>query len=444
MGSAASVPSKSIESWSPEIVASLVSSMGTAYEGYGAIFISEGINGKVILANNSNAELIEMLADVGITNKIHVKNICAQFESVKNAAGGGNSRDTPVVLEQTLVAKEMGSNSSTSNTTKSNIDAQQKPSIMLSTVQEGANGKRELELANCLRDKHGYDVWQEQERKRKKSIYTNDELYECMASKIHTVIICVSRLYSERFDKLLEARAALSLQEKHQVDVLYVLMEENFVADDELLSKLPQSLPKKISDDVNSGAVKLIKSLASNVLHPLWEDDHVASTAAVLANLIGDKGKLATNVSIGGDDDDILPQTKLDEMEVKTDMRLNPFDAQDPPYPMYVMRCKDLVEQDLSELPPHEKALEMGLLWEVVQTTPGKYHLFKSLPNGDRGEQLKTLMNKYDAVLHRARFLAISHQWLRPQLGHPDSSDHRKLFALKTHFNTTGLDNLED
>ena len=91
MGAAASVPIEPLESWSTEKVASLVNSMGTAYEGYGAIFISECING-VFLAKLSDAELKETLADLGITKGIHVKNICAQFESLKNAAvvGGGN------------------------------------------------------------------------------------------------------------------------------------------------------------------------------------------------------------------------------------------------------------------------------------------------------------------------------------------------------------------
>ena len=89
MGSAASVPIEPLESWSPEKVASLVSSMGTAYEGYGAIFISECISG-VLLSTLSQAEFVETLADLGITKGLHVKNICAHFESLKNAVGGGN------------------------------------------------------------------------------------------------------------------------------------------------------------------------------------------------------------------------------------------------------------------------------------------------------------------------------------------------------------------
>ena len=89
MGAAASVPSEPLESWSPEKVASLVSSMGTAYEEYGAIFISECISG-VLLSTLSQAEVVETLSDLGITKGLHVKNICAHFNALKNAAGGGN------------------------------------------------------------------------------------------------------------------------------------------------------------------------------------------------------------------------------------------------------------------------------------------------------------------------------------------------------------------
>ena len=90
MGAAASVPSEPLESWSPEKVASLVSSMGTAYEEYGAIFTSECINGVFLAKLSGDAELKETLSDLGITKGIHVKNLCAQFESLKNAAAGGN------------------------------------------------------------------------------------------------------------------------------------------------------------------------------------------------------------------------------------------------------------------------------------------------------------------------------------------------------------------
>ena len=93
MGSAASVPVGPLESWTLENVALLVNSIGAAYEGYGAIFISECING-VFLAKLNDAELKETLADLGITKGLHVKNICAQFESLKTTAGGGRSKAT--------------------------------------------------------------------------------------------------------------------------------------------------------------------------------------------------------------------------------------------------------------------------------------------------------------------------------------------------------------
>ena len=119
MGASASLVG-SLESLSAEDIGKLVAQIGPAYEGdsflypsiltlyfsspfltfsfpnkeYKITIINEGING-VLLAKLSDAELKEMLSDLGITKGLHVKNICAQFEAMKKKeeeeGGGGNN-----------------------------------------------------------------------------------------------------------------------------------------------------------------------------------------------------------------------------------------------------------------------------------------------------------------------------------------------------------------
>ena len=106
MGASASLVG-SLESLSAEDIGKLVAQIAPAYEGnsflypsihtlyfcspfltfrciieYKITIINEGING-VLLAKLSDAELKEMLSDLGITKGLHVKNICAQFEAMK-------------------------------------------------------------------------------------------------------------------------------------------------------------------------------------------------------------------------------------------------------------------------------------------------------------------------------------------------------------------------
>ncbi len=124
-----------------------------------------------------------------------------------------------------------------------------------------------------------------------------------------------------------------------------------------------------------------------------------------------------------------------------------------PKYPMYVMQVNELLDQlhnnlgrestdGFDGLLKHEDAMLQGRLYEVVERPgwPGQYFVYHTLSNGLRGEAIKwpviedVVYETEEKIFHRARFLSISHQWLRPSrdpmIAHPDSSDRIKCKAL--------------
>lgn len=107
-----------------------------------------------------------------------------------------------------------------------------------------------------------------------------------------------------------------------------------------------------------------------------------------------------------------------------------------PLYPMYVMSKECFLSLSCSGpgagVPRHEEAMARGLLCDVVEYLPGQYVVFKVLPDGKRGEVVISSGFLYN---HRAQFLTVSHQWLRPNRdparAHPDSETHSKLSTLQ-------------
>ena len=71
-----------LDSLSCEQLGAAVASIGTAYEGYSASIVAEGITGG-FLSQLSDAEIAETLNDLGITKPLHVKNIVFQINTLK-------------------------------------------------------------------------------------------------------------------------------------------------------------------------------------------------------------------------------------------------------------------------------------------------------------------------------------------------------------------------
>ena len=81
-GAAVSVPLGPLETLSSDQLGSAIASIGTAYEGYSASIIAEGITGG-FLSQLSDTEINETLTDLGITKPLHVKNIIFQINTLK-------------------------------------------------------------------------------------------------------------------------------------------------------------------------------------------------------------------------------------------------------------------------------------------------------------------------------------------------------------------------
>lgn len=142
-----------------------------------------------------------------------------------------------------------------------------------------------------------------------------------------------------------------------------------------------------------------------------------------------------------------------------------------PLFPMYVIAVTDVLKL-AHPLPPHEEMLANGMLWEVVEDEEelGNFVMYPGRPGGERGPictmgdliTLREAEARCEAAgepepkpepaaedppdaeymymscpvkFSRNRFVAVSHQWLRPSrdpaLAHPDSIDCTKLAALQ-------------
>ncbi len=114
-----------------------------------------------------------------------------------------------------------------------------------------------------------------------------------------------------------------------------------------------------------------------------------------------------------------------------------------PRFPMYVLNVPDLLAMDAPIL-PHEEMIKRGMLFEVVEQDDqlGNFVLYQTSSSGERG-RARTYADDGNsgpdadtpARYSRNRFVAISHQWLRPSrdpaIAHPDSEDGVKLSALQ-------------
>lgn len=85
MGASASITN--IKTLSPEDVANLVRSKGSAYEGYAAAFLSNGIDGLYLSSLTTEPRINELLGDGGInvTNPLHRKILCSSLLGLLSA-----------------------------------------------------------------------------------------------------------------------------------------------------------------------------------------------------------------------------------------------------------------------------------------------------------------------------------------------------------------------
>ena len=133
-------------------------------------------------------------------------------------------------------------------------------------------------LTSYLRETHGFDVWRDEDGSSvcgKMAGATDEKMAEAV-SMSHTVVVCVSRPYPDRPNCKQEAEYARSLEKDGKLNMVYVMMQEEFTT----VSK-PDSV---------QGWLRMY--MGSKLWYPLWDAGQVQSTGDALAGLIGDKGKL--------------------------------------------------------------------------------------------------------------------------------------------------------
>jgi hypothetical protein len=130
-----------------------------------------------------------------------------------------------------------------------------------------------------------------------------------------------------------------------------------------------------------------------------------------------------------------------------------------PLFPMYVVSVSDVLAMD-APIVPHEEMMRRGLLSEVVELDDelGNFVLHHVTSSGERGAvrtrgddgNCDSSSSEWNgpAQYSRNRFIAVSHQWLRPSrdpmVAHPDSEDAVKLTALKHYLREKSEGSLPD
>ena len=133
-------------------------------------------------------------------------------------------------------------------------------------------------LASYLRETHGYDVWRDEDGSSicgKMAGATDAKMAEAVGMS-HTVVVCVSRPYPTRPNCQQEAEYARSLEKDKKLDMVYVMMQQDYTT---------VSAPDSVE-----GWLRMY--MGSKLWYPLWDAGQVQSTGDALAQLIGDKGKL--------------------------------------------------------------------------------------------------------------------------------------------------------
>ena len=140
-------------------------------------------------------------------------------------------------------------------------------------------------ITSYLRETHGFDVWRDEDGSSvcgKMAGATDEKMAEAV-SMSHTVVVCVSRPYPDRPNCKQEAEYARSLEKDGKLNMVYVMMQEEFTT----VSK-PDSV---------QGWLRMY--MGSKLWYPLWDAGQVQSTGDALAGLIGDKGKLVADRAVG-------------------------------------------------------------------------------------------------------------------------------------------------
>ena len=254
-----------------------------------------------------------------------------------------------------------------------------------------------------------------------------------------------------RIDALVTAASQLDISGRAQLDIeiASLLSEGADRLSYEELTKLASKLGIDLSYSTTDGARRLRSKFqlcnavdtifnASPHLLRLTDTELVAKAkelkiqTEVYGKAAGSESRIKTREELIADIEFKQSKGKGSEAQGRSRPRQTCSFSPSAHYPMYVMQMGDFLSLDSDRgLPPHEEAMARGLLKEVEEYEPGnnlgKYRAWSLTADGSRSVISHTL-------LHRAKILAVSHQWLRPSrdpsVAHPDSLEGIKFNAL--------------
>ena len=282
-------------------VGDLVKGLGDDYVDLKPIFVRKGLSGAVVAHSMDENDLSDILKEVGVTSKLQQRVIEMKFKTFyqplltttvgtvaitssgstpANNVGGGGGISSPVVPSTTQppVLTPVAPSSST-------VPPSDKRHIMMSYCwANDANPANVKSLADYLRSKYGYDVWQDTDGSTicgKMSGGTDDKMAEAV-EKSAFVVICVSKAYPTRPNCEQEAKFARALEKDKKLTTIYVMMQSDFTT---------VSQPESVE-----GWLRLY--LGDKLWYPLWDQGQVESTGDAIAGLIGDHAKVLPVLSI--------------------------------------------------------------------------------------------------------------------------------------------------
>ena len=229
-------------------VVDLVKGLGDDYVDLKPIFVRKGLTGALVAQSLDDKDLSDILKEVGVTSKLQQKAIEMKFKTFyqplltstlgtvaitssgsapANSASGGGASSSPAAVpfpnRPPLLTPTAPSSSSGQPSDKRHI-------MMSYCWANDANPAHVKTLADYLRSKYGYDVWQDTDGSTicgKMSGGTDDKMAEAV-EKSAFVIICVSKAYPNRPNCEQEAKFARALEKDKKLTIIYVMMQSDF------------------------------------------------------------------------------------------------------------------------------------------------------------------------------------------------------------------------
>ena len=234
-------------------VGDLVKGLGDDYSEFKPIFVRKGLSGAVVAQSMDDIELFDYLKEVGVTSKLQQKAIEIKFKSFyhpKTAAVAAAPVAAPAVA--------------TTEVPDSSTKVEPKHIMMSYCWAEDANPAHVKALADYLRSKYGYDVWQDTDGSTicgKMSGGTDEKMAEAV-SKSAYVIICVSKAYPGRPNCEQEAKFARQKEKAKSLEIIYVMLQEEYTT---------VCVPKVMEE-------WLAMYIGDKLWYPLWDINQLAST----------------------------------------------------------------------------------------------------------------------------------------------------------------------